>query len=101
MSPAPRAGPRTCGSRGALRARPPTPGKHDNLIGGGGGGGAGFDGLPLAEALALAAAEAMTVDAALVTLDCALRRGLLAGAQRREVGAGWRERRIGAAVQPG
>lgn len=38
----------------------------------------GFSCLPLADALALAAGRAMTVDASLVTLDFALRHGLLA-----------------------
>lgn len=38
----------------------------------------GFSCLPLAEALVLAAGDTMTVDASLVTLDFALRRGLLA-----------------------
>lgn len=61
---------------------------------------AGFDCLPLADALALAAGEAMTVDAALVTLDFALRRGLLPAAQRRQVEAAWRACCVGAAVQP-
>ncbi len=40
---------------------------------------AAFRLLPVAEALALAAGDAMTVDAALVTLDFALRHALLAG----------------------
>ncbi len=40
---------------------------------------AGFRCVPLDEALALAAGTTMTVDAALVTLDFALRRGLLQG----------------------
>ena len=43
---------------------------------------AGFRLLPVAEALVLAASGAMTVDAALVTLDFALRHGLLAPAQQ-------------------
>jgi len=42
---------------------------------------AGFHCLPADEALALAAGDAMTVDAALVTLDFALRHGLLPPAQ--------------------
>jgi hypothetical protein len=42
---------------------------------------ADFRCVPIAEALALAAGEQMTVDAALVTLDFALRRGLF-GATR-------------------
>ena len=37
-----------------------------------------FDLMPVAQALALAAANTMTVDAALVTLDFGLRHGLLA-----------------------
>ena len=53
---------------------------------------AGFECLPLAEALRLAAGDAMTVDAALVTLDFALRRalaaaGAVAAAERRHAGA--------------
>jgi 8-oxo-dGTP pyrophosphatase MutT (NUDIX family) len=42
---------------------------------------AGFQCLPVAEALALAASGAMTVDAELVTLDFALRHGLLPAAE--------------------
>lgn len=41
----------------------------------------GFQLLPIADALALAAGEAMTVDAALVTLDFVLRHGLLPAAE--------------------
>jgi len=48
---------------------------------------AGFRLLPVAEALALAASGAMTVDAALVTLDFALRRGLLAAPAHAELAA--------------
>ena len=48
---------------------------------------AGFRLLPMADALALAASGAMTVDAALVTLDFALRHGLLAPAQQVELAA--------------
>jgi 8-oxo-dGTP pyrophosphatase MutT (NUDIX family) len=40
---------------------------------------AGFDLLPVAQALQLAAGDNMTVDAALVTLDFAVRHGLLSG----------------------
>ena len=55
---------------------------------------AGFACLPLAEALALAAGDTMTVDAALVTLDFALRRGLLPPALQRRLEPGWRACRI-------
>ena len=48
---------------------------------------AGFRLLPVPDALALAASVAMTVDAALVTLDFALRHGLLPPAQRAELAA--------------
>jgi len=48
---------------------------------------AGFRLLPMADALALAASGAMTVDAALVTLDFALRRGLLAAPAHAELAA--------------
>jgi 8-oxo-dGTP pyrophosphatase MutT (NUDIX family) len=51
---------------------------------------AGFDCLPLDDALALAAGDTMTVDAALVTLDFALRRGLLPPAQRQRLAPRWR-----------
>jgi 8-oxo-dGTP pyrophosphatase MutT (NUDIX family) len=53
-------------------ALPPawTPHNHDGEV-------AGFRLLPVADALALAAGDTMTVDAALVTLDFALRHGLL------------------------
>lgn len=60
---------------------------------------AGFDCLPLDQALALAAGGAMTVDAALATLDFALRRGLLPAAQQAGLRARWQECRVGAAVQ--
>lgn len=60
---------------------------------------AGFDCLPLNQALALAAGEAMTVDAALATLDFALRRGLLPAAQQRELHGRWQACRVAAAVQ--
>jgi hypothetical protein len=46
---------------------------------------AGFELLAPAPALALAAAGEMTVDAALVTLDFALRHGLLPAAMQAEV----------------
>jgi 8-oxo-dGTP pyrophosphatase MutT (NUDIX family) len=46
-----------------------------------------FECLPLAQALALAAGHTMTVDAALVTLDFALRRGLLSAADQAAVAA--------------
>ena len=48
---------------------------------------AGFRLLPMADALALAASGAMTVDAALVTLDFALRHGLLAPARQAALAA--------------
>ena len=48
---------------------------------------AGFRLLPVADALALAASGAMTVDAALVTLDFALRHGLLAPAEQAALAA--------------
>lgn len=51
---------------------------------------AAFECLPLADALRLAAGTTMTVDAALVTLDFALRRGLLAAPQRQPFEARWR-----------
>ena len=51
---------------------------------------AGFQCLPVAEALALAAGTRMTVDAALVTLDFALRHGLLPPTQQRRLAAHWR-----------
>lgn len=54
----------------------------------------GFACLPLPEALALAAGDTMTVDAALVTLDFALRRGLLPPALQRRLEPGWRACRI-------
>ena len=50
----------------------------------------GFDCLPLADALELAAGDTMTVDAALVTLDFALRRVLLPAPQQQRLHAGWR-----------
>jgi 8-oxo-dGTP pyrophosphatase MutT (NUDIX family) len=46
-----------------------------------------FDCLPLAQALALAAGNTMTVDATLVTLDFALRHGLLPAADQAAVAA--------------
>ncbi len=61
---------------------------------------AGFRCLPLDEALALAAGDQMTVDAALVTLDFALRHALLpARAGRRAARPGWPRRRVDNAVQ--
>ena len=60
---------------------------------------AGFRCLPLDEALALAAGEQMTVDAALVTLDFALRHALLPAHAAREIEAGLAPRRIDNAVQ--
>jgi len=60
---------------------------------------AGFRCLPLDEALALAAGEQMTVDAALVTLDFALRHALLPAHTARELEAGLARRRVDNAVQ--
>jgi 8-oxo-dGTP pyrophosphatase MutT (NUDIX family) len=48
---------------------------------------AGFECMPLVEAFELARSDTMTVDAALVTLDFALRRALLPPAQARPLGA--------------
>lgn len=59
---------------------------------------AAFACLPLAEALHLAAGDTMTVDAALVTLDFALRRTLLEAPLRQWVEAHWQACRV-AAVQ--
>ena len=60
---------------------------------------AGFDCLPLAQALQLAAGDTMTVDAALVTLDFALRRALLPAAQRQGLEARWHDCCVSAAIQ--
>lgn len=60
---------------------------------------AGFDCLPLADALALAAGDRMTVDAALVTLDFALRHALLPAEQARRLEPALAARRIHNAVQ--
>jgi 8-oxo-dGTP pyrophosphatase MutT (NUDIX family) len=60
---------------------------------------AGFACLPLDEALALAAGEQMTVDAALVTLDFALRHGLLRGTAAQRLGARLAPLRVDNAVQ--
>jgi 8-oxo-dGTP pyrophosphatase MutT (NUDIX family) len=60
---------------------------------------AGFECLPLAEAMELASADAMTVDAALVTLDFALRRNLLAGQDRGRLGRRIKALRVDAGVQ--
>jgi 8-oxo-dGTP pyrophosphatase MutT (NUDIX family) len=60
---------------------------------------AAFHCLPLHEALALAAGEQMTVDAALVTLDFALRHALLPVAQRQRLAAGLARRRVDNALQ--
>jgi 8-oxo-dGTP pyrophosphatase MutT (NUDIX family) len=62
---------------------------------------AGFRCLPLDQALALAAGTQMTVDAALVTLDFALRHALLPQDQARHLQTGLAARRVdnGAAVQ--
>jgi 8-oxo-dGTP pyrophosphatase MutT (NUDIX family) len=55
---------------------------------------AGFHCLPCAEALALASGDAMTVDAALVTLDFALRHGLLPAAQAAPLAQALAARRV-------
>ncbi len=60
---------------------------------------AGFDCLPLQQALRLAAGDTMTVDAALVTLDFALRRALLPAAQRQGLEARWHDCCVSAAIQ--
>ncbi len=60
---------------------------------------AGFERLPLAEALHLAAGDAMTVDAALVTLDFALRRALLPPAQWSRLNDAMQALRVQLAVQ--
>jgi len=60
---------------------------------------AAFACLPLADALALAAGDRMTVDAALVTLDFALRHDLLPAAQARQLEPALAARRIHNAVQ--
>lgn len=56
------------------------PHNHDGEV-------AGFRLLPVADALALAAGDTMTVDAALVTLDFGLRHGLFAPAEAAQLGA--------------
>lgn len=63
-------------------ALPPdwAPHNHDGEV-------AGFRLLPVADALALAAGDTMTVDAALVTLDFGLRHGLFAPAEAAQLGA--------------
>ncbi len=63
-------------------ALPPdwAPHNHDGEV-------AGFRLLPVADALALAAGDTMTVDAALVTLDFGLRHGLFAPAEAAAIGA--------------
>jgi 8-oxo-dGTP pyrophosphatase MutT (NUDIX family) len=60
---------------------------------------AGFRCLPLDEALALAAGTTMTVDAALVTLDFALRHRLLTGPSARRLAAALDARRVDNAIQ--
>jgi 8-oxo-dGTP pyrophosphatase MutT (NUDIX family) len=60
---------------------------------------AGFDCLPLHQALRLAAGDTMTVDAALVTLDFALRRALLPAAQRQRLEARWQDCCVSAVIQ--
>jgi 8-oxo-dGTP pyrophosphatase MutT (NUDIX family) len=59
---------------------------------------AGFDCLPLDQALQVAAGDTMTVDAALATLDFALRRALLPAAQRQTLEAHWRACCVDAAI---
>ena len=58
---------------------------------------AGFECLPVAQALAVAAGDTMTVDAALVTLDFALRHGLLPVEQAQPLEVRLRALRVGAA----
>ena len=60
---------------------------------------AGFHCLPIAEALQLAAGAQMTVDAALATLDFALRRALLPMPLTRRLRADLRERQVDTAIQ--
>ena len=60
---------------------------------------AGFECLPLAEAFELAAGDTMTVDAALVTLDFALRRELLPQAMRPRLNDALQALRVQLAVQ--
>ncbi len=59
---------------------------------------AGFECLPLAEALARARSDAMTVDAALVTLDFALRQRLLPAAQAADLNERLRGLRVETAL---
>lgn len=58
---------------------------------------AAFECLALSDALALAADDAMTVDAALVTLDFALRHALLSAAQAQQLRSRMRSLRVDAA----
>ena len=60
---------------------------------------AGFECLPLDEALHIAAGDTMTVDAALVTLDFALRHALIPTPRRQRLEAALSERRVAGAVQ--
>jgi 8-oxo-dGTP pyrophosphatase MutT (NUDIX family) len=60
---------------------------------------AGFECLAVSDALALAAGDTMTVDAALVTLDFALRHALIPAPQRQPLQAHLDRLRIRAAVQ--
>jgi 8-oxo-dGTP pyrophosphatase MutT (NUDIX family) len=60
---------------------------------------AGFSCLPVAEALQLAAGDTMTVDAALITLDFALRRRLLPPADAGRLQAGLNGLRVATGVQ--
>ena len=60
---------------------------------------AGFRCLPCDEALALAAGDSMTVDAALVTLDFALRHALLPAPQARALASGLAARRVQNEIQ--
>jgi len=60
---------------------------------------AGFACLPLPQALALAAGDTMTIDAALVTLDFALRQALIPAPRQQELGARLDARRVDPVVQ--
>ena len=60
---------------------------------------AAFECLPLHQALQLAAGDTMTVDAALATLDFALRRRLLPAAQRQRLEAVWHDCCVSAVIQ--
>jgi 8-oxo-dGTP pyrophosphatase MutT (NUDIX family) len=68
------------------------PGNQDGEV-------AGFQCLPVADALALAAGDTMTVDAALVTLDFALRHALIPAPQRQRLDAQLDTRRVRSVIQ--